>query len=257
MVLQMQKKPLKRFMILAIILIPPWLKPWADKKEKRSANLFFYPKYNYLYRVMRAKLLYYSAFLLTFCMSCVQPVPPNKQTTDYMIQDFKDYTDFKAGSYWIYQNSTNTANFDSIVVVSHNQFVNSSQDEPEGPGPFEEFADTLFSAIDGKFTASGNGRNNDYHEQYINWPNDETTYFTPINGVILDEWGNMTLSNSSETLNIDGKLYSQVREFTVNPQGGYKVVSPITHIWWAKNIGVIQKIVSGTTWQLVRCKVAQ
>ena len=173
-----------------------------------------------------------------------------------MTQEFKDYTDFKTGSYWVYQNSTNTASQDSIVVSSHNRFIHPGEDGSDGPGPYEEFSDTLFSSIDGNFTVFGTSVN-DYHVQYTNWPNYETTYFTPINGVQLDEWGNMTLTNASENLNVAGKQYTSVKEFTVDPNGGYKVVSPITHIYWAKNIGVVQKTVSGTTWQLIRYHVVQ
>jgi len=174
-----------------------------------------------------------------------------------MTRELKDYTDFKVGSYWIYRDSTNSADLDSIFLFSHNQFIHPGDDGSDGPGPFEEFTDTLFSSINGKFAADGNGVNNDYHVKYVNWSNYETTYYTPISGVQLDEWGNMTLTNSSENLTVAGTLYQSVKEFKINSQGGYVVPTPITHIWWAKNIGVIQKTVSGTTWQLIRYHVAQ
>jgi len=174
-----------------------------------------------------------------------------------MTQEFKDYTDFKAGSYWVYEKFGDTAIKDSIIVSYHHQFIDSIHFLPDGPPRYEEFSDTLISSIDGKFTGDGNGLNDDYQLQYPNWPNDETTYFTPISGVQLDEWGNMTLSNPSDNLTVAGHQYQSVKAFSVNPNGGYKVVSPITNIWWARNIGVIEKTVPGTTWQLIKYHVVQ
>ena len=204
---------------------------------------------------MKAKLLYYSLFLAVFCGSCIKPVPPvlRPGPTQYMTQEFKDYTDFKKGSYWIYESNGNSVKRDSIVIISDTQFV----ENHVLPAPYERFTAILESSIDGRFTATGDGMSNDYHIEYPQWPNDETTYFTPINGVQLDDWGNMTLTDSSENLIVAGNKYQSVKEFTVNPNGGYKVISPITHIYWAKNVGVVQKTVSGITWQLIRYKVVQ
>jgi len=206
---------------------------------------------------MRSKFLYGFALLSACSWSCINPVYPAKPTL-YLTKEFKDFTDFKAGSYWIYEESKNSANQDSIAVIFHNQLISPSIDGEDGPGPFEEFTDTLSSSIDGKFMANADGMENDYHVQYTNWPNYETTYFTLYNGVLqFDDWGNMTLTDSSENLNVAGKQYQSVKEFTVNPQGGYNVVSPITHIYWARNVGVVEKTISGTTWQLIRYHVIQ
>jgi len=204
---------------------------------------------------MKVRLLCYSIFLLSCCGSCVNPVKP----TQYLTQDIKDYTAFKVGSYWIYQDSSNTANRDSIILVYHNLHISTHQ-EPAldgGTSSFEEFTDTLASSIDGKINGNRVGGENDYYVQYPSWPNGETAYFTQTNGVPLDAWGNMILTNSLESLSVAGQSYKQVKEFTINLPTGSTVISPITNIWWAKNIGVIKKTVSGTTWLLTRYKVVQ
>ena len=204
---------------------------------------------------MKNGFIYYTLFLLVFCLACTKPhlIKP----TMYLSQDIKDYTDFKAGSYWIYQDTINPGHVDSIVLISHNQVVQPAMDGSDGQGPYEKFTDTLWSSIDGKFMANGSGMLNDYHVQYPQWPNDETTYLTPISGAIYDEWGNTRLVAAIDSLKLDGKLYRRVKEFRVDPQIGYKVVSPITDIFWAQNLGVVQKTVSGNTWQLIRYHVAQ
>jgi hypothetical protein len=205
---------------------------------------------------MRTKFPYCLFFLLSCSGACVNPNFPAKPTT-YMNREFKDYTDFKSGSFWIYQEVGNTANHDSIVLSSHHLYIRPAMDGQDGPGPAEEFKDTFKSSLYGVFSATGHGTTNDYQVLYNSWPNSEFIYYTPINGVQLDEWGNLTMTNASENLTIADKTFPSVKEFTIDPNGGYKVVSPITHIWWAKSVGIVQKTVSGTTWQLIRYHVAQ
>ncbi len=202
---------------------------------------------------MRYGFLYSLVFLISCGWSCIKPNKP----VQYLSQEIKDYTDYKTGSYWVYQDTKNSANQDSISLIYHNQFIIPGEDGADGPGPSEAFNDTFVSSLNGKFMGSGSGSENYYYIQYHSWPNFETIYFIPKNGEILDAWGNLYLENSSEHPIIAGKQYYNVKDFIVNPQGGSNIISPLKEILWAKNIGVIQKTDSTTTWQLIRYHVVQ
>src|ERR1039458_7765326 len=96
---------------------------------------------------MRLNFFYALLFLVILGYSCAKREV--HYPTQYMNQEFKDYADFKAGSYWVYEDSTNHGNVDSIYLASHHQYVLS------GITPYETIEDGYYSSKDGRVTAFG------------------------------------------------------------------------------------------------------
>jgi len=201
--------------------------------------------------MMRIVIIF--SILAISAFSCVSPTKP----TSFMSQELKDYTDFKTGSYWIYMDSANPNVQDSIALIFHKTSIAPEMDGADGPPPAEVFNDTLISSKEGKFTADGTGSIDDYHMKYSTWTSAETVYYIPASGTQYDDWGSMTYLGSLPNVNFSGYKYNLIKQFQAEPNSQFPLMPPLTHIFWAKNIGIVKKTVSGKTWILIRYHVVQ
>ena len=71
---------------------------------------------------MKRRFLY-RCIVIGLCFnSCYKPHYPALATI-YLSQEYKDYVVFQPGSYWIYQDSANSSERDSINLTNHNDYI--------------------------------------------------------------------------------------------------------------------------------------
>jgi len=186
--------------------------------------------------------------------------------TQYMSQEFKDYADFMQGSYWVYVDSTNYGNLDSISLASHSQHV------VQAPQPYEIIEDSYNSSKDGGFTAFGGVEGDSgYCNYYIlddALSTKQNVEFFNSDSVGAKEKNDGILIYISffDTLTIAGNKFKNVKEFhAVLTPDQPAFWAPVATIYWAKNIGMVKEKITYAaampwmvkTWELKRYHVIQ
>jgi|ERR1017187_4537284 hypothetical protein len=167
-------------------------------------------------------------------------------------QNFKDYVVYSPGSYWIYRDSANSSNVDSVALTSYTYGQIRVGDK--GQDYQQTLSVTYYSTKDKSFTEYGvpGVYGNPYINITMNAISDTSTsiYFSfldPFNGDILAD-GYVPYPNP---MKIKNTVYTNVVEFRDTDPHSNKTV------YWAKHVGIIKSVSRGIVWELDTCVVRQ
>ncbi len=202
----------------------------------------------------------YFGFLF-ICLSSCTPIgigPYPVRPTQYIPKDFKDYADFKSGSYWVYENTANASDIDSVTITSHVQRV---EGQPDGLAPCEQITDQIHSSATGNYFASTGIEPDSVYCDYTltdaTGNHSQIIYFTADHvGEVEMLFGNLEYMDFKDTLSIGNSVYKSVKEFKIIGKPVSSTILP--SVYWAKNIGIIRKTTpDGKIWNLIRYHVVQ
>jgi len=198
---------------------------------------------------------------LVICMSSCTPIgtgPYPAHPTQYIPQDFKDYADYKSGSYWVYENISNTTDIDSVAITYHHQAV---EGQPDGLAACERISDQIFSSASGKyFAATGIEPDSVYCDYTLTdslGHHSQIIYFTADHlGQVEKQYGTLEYMNFLDSFSVANHQYKSVKEFQIIGKPGATAI--LTLVYWSKNVGIIRKTASnGKVWNLVRYHIVQ
>ncbi len=181
-------------------------------------------------------------------LSGCKPVPE----TDFD-QNFKDYVYYSPGSYWIYRDSVNHLNKDSVVIV--NNTYNIKEEDAAGlPAKVQVLTSRYYSSKDSVYTIDG--QYNHYGDKDLPGLGDYGDMDTAasINYFFVDPNNN---SYSSPPYSVSGPASLKVKNTVYNDVLKFKVPDYNKTVYWSKHIGVIKSIYRGITWELDTCVVKQ
>jgi hypothetical protein len=176
--------------------------------------------------------------------------------TYYMDQEFKDYTLFKVGSYWVYQDSA-TKQIDSVYLYKQTIAVSNYGKEIGYNAEYfsEELRSSLFDTLLG-----GGGKPLEkagYSYGIIrlkDFLNSSTYYFTGHIGDEEPSNGNLKFIKTLDSLNFIEKFYS-LKCFENNTE---KFIYQPHKTYYAKHIGLVRsELFNGQVWNLIRYHVTQ
>ena len=159
-------------------------------------------------------------------------------------QNFKDFVCYSPGSYWIYRDSSNYLNKDSVVILANTYKI---KEGGEKPTKVQTISTRYYSSKDSIYTIDGEA--NVYGQSDIPGLGDcgymDTT--ASVNYFFVDPNGNPYGGNSYSlswpgTLKVKNTVYQNVQKYTIPD---YKKT-----VYWSKHVGVIKSIYRGTTWEL-------
>jgi hypothetical protein len=180
-----------------------------------------------------------------------------KHTNTYTLsQEFKDYTVFNTGSYWVYEDSASKA-IDSIYLFSQTfSFVGGSYNRPDKSESLEQrkysslHLDTLF------FIGYLPLDNQDgvYAELMTNILNLDINYFEATLGSYGVPSSNITFYDEKRDSIFFREKFYQVKIFTNLQQ----FINQSKKVYYANHIGLVRKeLFNGQVWNLVRYHVSQ
>jgi hypothetical protein len=174
-----------------------------------------------------------------------------------MDQDFKDYTLFKAGSYWIYKDSA-TGAIDSINLYKSNIYISPGSDKIRYNSEVYEIS--LTSSIDDTLI-SGSGKTSPtdpyaYNLGRLHDYQNIIAYFFSTTGLSKGhQYHYLIYTDLYDSLKVFNQFYKDVIIFE-------NTYNPATYlprkIFYSKNVGIIRKeLYNGQVWNLVRYHVSQ
>ncbi|MFN3403311.1 MAG: hypothetical protein ACK40G_04395 [Cytophagaceae bacterium] len=203
----------------------------------------------YLRLVLLITILLYG----TFCCNKKKDPKP----TYYIDQEFKDYCDFKEGSYWIYERESDKT-IDSLYLFQRAERINDSKRLSYN---FEEYSYQLFTsfyndtllnigvALRGGITSSTQYYLQFYHAAFLIFFSNAS----PGDSIDLTESMKAKYNYYYDSLQVSGKYYYQVKEFEILIYQGEILPRKIYH---SPNIGIIKKEdFNGSIWQIKRYNV--
>jgi hypothetical protein len=168
---------------------------------------------------------------ILYTTGCIDDGPWSNCPPEKFSEEFKRYTMFNVGSYWIYEDSS--GNFtDSIVLTS--QSLDFYPECDYTGYPFERLTQTFYSSFLGNLEAVGNP---DWEDYYVSQNEYQPVGFF-INGVPLEQAGGsrhqMRYEEFLYSSEINGRWYNNVKIIST-------VAAPRIKFHWAENVGVIKK----------------
>lgn len=194
-------------------------------------------------------------FIVALMTGCSKDPAP-AEAYFFMDNEFRDYTFFKPGSWWVY--SKDSASVDSVAVIS-SQFILQEPDSAD------------YSWQQSRLTYTSSFYKDTTHLLGDFVPGAAIFYLKQVNdsGSILNFF---SLKPPGYVLNLGPSLqmhYRETKDTTINGQafGGVKIfenlVTPSNNtlpkvIWYARNLGIIRKeLFNGEIWFLDRYNILQ
>jgi hypothetical protein len=178
--------------------------------------------------------------------------------TYYMDQEFKDYTLFKVGSYWVYQDSA-SKQIDSVYLYKQEITINDRRKAVNYN--YEQFTENLKSSL--YDTLVGEGLKLSESGGFVygilrlnDFTNYASSYFqTPTIGELDPLYRIIKYQTYRNDTTISNKNYTQVKVFEANQQS----FSYQSHkIFYSKHLGLVRKeLFNGEVWNLIRHHVTQ
>jgi hypothetical protein len=167
--------------------------------------------------------------------------------TYYMDQEFKDYTLFKVGSYWVYQDSA-TKQIDSVYLYKQTIAVSNYGKEIGYNAEYfrEELRSSLFDTLLGGGGKPLEKAGHTYRFGRLNdFLNSSVFFYVGIN-----KFSNIELLKLVDTMN-----HTQVKVFKIE-QEEYSYQPHKTY--YSKHIGLVRsELFNGQVWNLIRYHVTQ
>jgi hypothetical protein len=171
---------------------------------------------------------------ILYLSGCIDDGPWKNCPAERFSDEFKRYTMYNAGSYWIYEDSSGNF-FDSLILTSQSLDFYPKCDYHGHP--FEQLSQTFYSSFFGQL--EGVGRTN--WEDYYVTENEPHTAGYFINGVQLNDSGGsyhqMKYKQFLDSLEIRGVWYKKVKLIS-------SVADSRIRFYWAESVGVIKKSVT-------------
>ena len=175
---------------------------------------------------MKPKRIFLSVILLSFFSGCDGPY---KNCPDhYFSGEFKAYTTFNPGSYWIYSDTT-LGLTDSICLIT--QDMKYKEDCDYHGDPQELLSQSFYSS----FFAPHSFYMDCQAENPVYYRNDLFGYFN--DGLKIGERMEFTYEAKLDSLMIDNTIYKEVMVFSQDDLHKY---------YWAKGIGLVKKVFPDT-----------
>jgi hypothetical protein len=182
--------------------------------------------------------------------------------TYYMDQEFKDYTLFKVGSYWVYQDSA-TKQIDSVYLYKQEITINDRRKivDYNYQDVFENlytsyYNDTIFRNGGAKLKGDTQSYCAYFEGMLTSFINAPYLYFGSANeGTTFYHDGNLIYLKFNDIITIGNTSYSNVKIFELIKESYPLQIKKIFH---AKHKGVIRKeLFNGQVWNLIRYHVTQ
>ena len=196
--------------------------------------------------------------------SCEKPGDEENYPTYYLSDTIKAYNDFRAGSYWIYQDSI-TKEIDSSFIFSRIRTIDFSEfllDNTEGVNIQQLIkGDTVYiftsinTSYDYEYTSQAHVKNG-YSQGDFNYFVSKKSPLT--DGQIVNElkptvYEGLTLSNGNQYSNVVAFTYVDDQQIGIYDEGNF-----FRTCYFAKHIGMVKiEFKDGTVFELLRHQVIQ